>query len=456
MTEKRIVIIGAASRFGPGLVTDLVKYSEHFGGGTIALVDIDAERLEVIAEFARRAAQAAGAPFKVESSTDWRTALPGADSVIVTIAVGVFEAQRFDITIPMKYGCYYHIADTVGPGAVFRAFRHIPAIVDIARTMEEVCPDAWLFNYSNPLSCICRAVTRTTKVKTLGLCPGYLGMPRIIGDILGVDEDEIEILPAGINHCTWIKELRVRGEDGYSMLREKAEDPSLLDEERDGIGMALKLYRTFGLFPSPGAGHVAEFYPFFRKDVPDAVKEGKEELIPDKRTRDRREFWEKLSEALKQGGMPSLEALGLARPVKIDVKEEPGARQRGTKGWGTMAVGIAATLATKRKEMYVVNIPNKGHIANLPQDAVVEVPGIIGPSEVHGLCMGALPESVAGTIRTHITQQELIVDAALSGDRRIALQALLADPCITYSLEEAKSLLDEMLKLEAEWLPQFA
>ncbi|MEW6358110.1 MAG: hypothetical protein AB1696_17385 [Planctomycetota bacterium] len=431
MKPRKIVVIGAGSSFGPDIVNELAQQAIYFGEGRLALVDLNRERLEVVAEFARRRMKAEGAGLAIETSEEWRAVIEGADFVITALSVGGIEAAKLDVLLPAKYGVYYHYGASVGPGAVFQACRHIPLPVEIAREMERCCPEAWLLNYGNPLSPICRAIVRTTRIKTIGMCPGYIAMLPGMSRLLEVPEDDIEIFAVGINHCTWVMEIRVRGKDAYPILAEKADmnDP------------AMDFYRTFGLFPCPGTSHVGEFYPFCKKEKepPKGIMDGTEKTHPEMRARNLAEAWGKLAAALRGPGSPKLSEMGLLKSFKFD-----------------MAGRSAACLSGRDEAMFVVNIPNRGSVANLPEGAIVEAPACIGPTGVRGYCMGALPECVASTIRAHIAHHDLVVDAALTGDRRILLHALLTDPCVPFTIETARRFRDEMLEAQSKWLPQFS
>ncbi len=196
----KIVIIGAGSHvFTRNLVTDFLSYPEH-RESTISLMDIDKERLSLVTAFTKKLVDQHGFDTRVESTTDRRTALDGADYVVLSIRVGGLEANRLDLEIPAKYGIVQGVGDTIGPGGVFYGLRHIPVVLDICRDMEDLCPEAWLLNYTNPMAMICWAVNDYTSIKNVGLCHSVQGSASELARYIGAPLEEIHYLVAGINH----------------------------------------------------------------------------------------------------------------------------------------------------------------------------------------------------------------------------------------------------------------
>ena len=448
MNDVKVVIIGAGSTvFTPGLIADLVN-SERLRDATIALVDVKPDAAETMARLAERIARERGAGLRVEATTDRRQALPGADFVTTTIAVGGAAAWERDVRIPEQYGVYQTVGDSVGPGGVFRALRHVLELVAIARDMEELCPDAWLFNYTNPLTVLVRAVHKATSTKCVGFCHGILHTRQTIARDLGIPADELSVVAAGVNHLCWLLDLRSRGQDLYPRFRDlvraglaapaandAADDPYERFQE-----VSARLLELYGLYPSPGDRHVAEFFPFFLRprddgrlpygtqaglDMTNGILAGKDAL------------WD-LIRAQADGSAPLDDDLFAAT----------------REGERVVAV-IEAILEDRPALEPAVNVRNDGLIPNLPDWAVVEVPGVIGGYGVRGIGVGPLPQAVADVLRARVHQQELTVDAALTGDRRLALQALLADPLIR-SVEDASAMLDDALEVHAPYLLQFA
>jgi alpha-galactosidase len=440
----KIVIIGAGSTvFTPGLIADLTG-SACLSGATVALVDINPRVAETMARYAERVARERGVGLRVAYASDRREVLAGADFVTVTIAVGGARAWERDVRIPEAHGVWQTVGDSVGPGGVFRALRHVPELAAIARDMEELCPDAWLFNYTNPLTALVRAVHKTSSIKAAGLCHGVLHTREAIARDLGLTPAELRLTAAGINHLCWVLDLRHEGQDVYPRFRELVRGwlespPPPSDDPYEGFQeVSARLMEIYGYYPSPGDRHVAEFFPFFLRDTGNGlgygVQAGLDMTNAILSSRDER--WDRI--AAQAEGRAELD-----RGLFDEARE----------GERVVAIIEAIITGTPLLEL-AVNVRNDGLIPNLPAEAVVEVPGKVDGRGVHGISVGPLPEGIAGILAARVRQQELTVDAALSGDRTLALQALLADPLVP-SIESASAMLDNALYAHAPFLPRF-
>ncbi len=441
----KIVIIGAGSTvFTPGLIADLTG-SILFADATVALVDINARSAETMARYAERVARERGVGLRVEYATDRREVLAGADFVTVTIAVGGVKAWERDVRIPEAHGVWQTVGDSVGPGGVFRALRHVPELVAIALDMEELCPNAWLFNYTNPLTALVRAVHKSSPIRCAGLCHGVLHTREAIAHDLGLNPAGLSLTAAGINHLAWVLDLRHDGRDVYPRFRElvrgwltSAPPPS--EDPYEGFQeVSARLMELYGFYPSPGDRHVAEFFPFFLRQTRDGLGYGLQSGLD--MTNDilasRDERWDRIADQAE--GRAELD-----RALFDEARE------------GERVVSIMEAIVMDRPLLELaVNVRNDGLIPNLRAEAVVEVPGLADGRGVHGIAVGALPEGIAGILAARARQQELTVDAALTGDRALALQALLADPLVP-SVETATAMLDEALEIHATHLPWFA
>ena len=441
----KIVIIGAGSTvFTPGLIADLTG-STLFADATVALVDINPRSAETMARYAKRVARERRVGLRVEHATDRREVLGGADFVTVTIAVGGARAWERDVRIPEAHGVYQTVGDSVGPGGVFRALRHVPELVAIAKDMEELCPDAWLFNYTNPLTALVRAVHKSSPVRCAGLCHGVLHTREAIAHDLGLAPADLSLTAAGINHLAWVLDLRNDGLDVYPRFRElvrgwllSAPPPS--DDPYEGFQeVSARLMELYGFYPSPGDRHVAEFFPFFLRQTGDGLGYGLQSGLD--MTNDilasRDERWDRIADQAE--GRAELD-----RALFDEARE------------GERVVSIMEAIVTDRPLLELaVNVRNDGLIPNLPPEAVVEIPGMVDGRGVHGIAVGPLPEGIAGILAARARQQELTVDAALTGDRTLVMQALLADPLVP-SVETAEVMLDEVLQTHEAFLPRFA
>jgi len=427
MAKPKIVLIGGGSyAWTPTIMRDIVT-TQGLEGSTIMLHDIDAKSLDVMLSLGRKIIGRSGKEFAIEATTDRRQALQDAEFVILTISTGGLEAMRHDLEIPLRHGIYQSVGDTVGPGGISRGLRNIPVVVGMAKEMEELCANAWFINYSNPMSTICRAVTKVTGMKTIGLCHGLNEVIRMLKGIFRIEhEDELHIKAAGINHLPWIIGISVRGEDGIRLLREYV--------ERNGISISpvkMELFKAFGYLPGTGDRHVAEFFGhFLTKDTDAGLKYGVRLTTIDDRLQQRARDVERVNKMLS-GEV----AIGMGR------SEESASK-------------IISAIANGRREIDVLNLPNRGQANNLPRDAIVETYGVVGPGGAEGIAVGDLPMAIQAILHTHIVEQELTVDAALNGDRALALQALLLDPLVR-NLDVAEKILDELLEANRRYLPQF-
>jgi len=442
MAKTRICIVGGGSyNWSPIVLGDIAAMPDL--SGTIVLHDIAPAALEDIQQLGRKIMAAAGADFAVEATTDLAEALCGAEFAIVTITTGGLEAMRQDLDIPRKYGIYQAVGDTVGPGGLSRALRNIPAMLEIARTMERVCPDAWLLNLTNPMTTLTRAISKTTRLKVIGLCHELFGVRGTLREMFDATNEDMQMRVAGVNHLIWLLDLRIRGQDGFQMIREYLRSGRQVPIRTSGAAgpfpsfrdhwqVKLALFDIYGYLPAAGDRHVAEFFPYFLTEQTHA---GADYGVGLTLIEHRYEVGR-----MAQAGVRA--AIESAEPLPLKRSEEE-------------VVDIIAAIANNRSLHTIVNLPNRGQIDNLPREAVVETMGMVGPNGAYGVGVGALPPGVLSTVHPHVINQELIVDAALTGDRKLALQALLNDSLVR-DFHTAPRMLDELLETHAAYLPQFA
>ncbi|MCS6848159.1 MAG: alpha-glucosidase/alpha-galactosidase [Anaerolineae bacterium] len=440
----KIVIIGVGSvSFGPAILGDLFAFAGDLRGSEIWLVDINAEALDVMARYADKLNAAFGQPFTLRATTERCEALPGAHFVIVSVAVDRLATWKLDWQIPLKHGVRHILGENGGPGGLSHALRNIPLLLDIARDVERLAPRAMLLNFTNPMSRLCMALDRYTRVRFVGLChqisEGYHIVNRTLGLVPETGDwwadthaiqQRIHITAAGLNHFTFILDLRdaQTGEDLYPLLRER-----LAKMPMDFELMSRRLMDVFGLFCAAGDGHAGEYIGFAAETM---ALTGYDFHRYEKRGR---EQWERIRCIANSTDPADLIAL------KASVRP-PGER----------AVPIInAMLRDLNQYELSANIRNDGCISNLPDDAIVEVPAIVNARGVHGIHVGPLPKGLAAIMRREVEIQELVVEAGVKGDRNAALQALLLDPHI-HSYAQATHLLDDLLKAHAKYLPQFA
>ncbi len=445
--QPKIAIIGGGSyNWAPTLINDILL-TPGLSGCHIALEDIAPEPLEVIRKLGEKMVADKKSDCVISSTTDEAEALEGADFVIVTISTGGFAAMEKDLEIPLRYGVNQTVGDTVGPGGLARALRSIPVMVGIAKNMERQCPEAWLINYTNPMAPLCLAVNEVTKIKALGLCHELQGVLHIIRSLLQLSDDvTLEYRVGGVNHFIWFLSLLVDGCDGFDMLRERlrrqplsfeVEDqeakemfaPSLIDRAK----LKFELLEEYGYLPAAGDRHIAEFFPRYLADVSRA-----EQRYGVKPTSigERRDSWFAAMRSYVHGMLDDQFPLP-SKKSKETLSE------------------IMATLAGKSApRIEILNLPNEGQIANMPEGAVVETLARVTEGRIETLEPIEIPGRIRDIVAPHADNQFLVVRAALSGDRSAALDFLRRDPLST-NCADAEAILEELLAAHAEHLPQF-
>lgn len=424
--------MGAGSmQFSLITIYDIIRHPKLYGS-TLVLVDIDEEKLKLTEKIAKQLNEKFEAKLKIEKTLDRKNALDGADFIISAVEVEREKRWKLDCEIPLKYGIKQVVGECGGPGGLFHALRIIPIVLEICRDVEDICPDALFINYSNPMTRVCRAISRYTKVKFIGLCYGIYIQLAALAHFLGVKPQDLDGKAAGLNHFTWIVDLRFKdGRDAYPVLREK------LRQTQDYFQpLCREMYFKFGLYPSPSDGHIAEFLSF-----------GYDKMRPEERGY---EGWIKPYYRHLQGlqEMAISIAEGDLSPLK-KLEETWEVYKEG------QAIDIINAIVTNERYLELaVNVPNEGHITNLPQNAIVEVPALIDSSGIHPLSVGRLPQGIASLCLTQINIAELNVEAAVTGSRELALQAMLIDPVVN-NIDVAEEVFNELLKVHAPLLPQF-
>ena len=424
----RIAFVGAGSvEFTRDLLGDILTFPE-LADATIALHDIDHERLEAAEAMARWTAGELGAPAAIEAHLDRRAALEGCDHVVNMIQVGGHAATLIDFEVPARHGVRQTIGDTLGIGGIFRALRTIPVMQGIAADMAELCPQAWLLNYTNPMAMLCWATSAGTPLsRIVGLCHSVQHTTRSLAELVGVPYEEVTYLGAGVNHQAWILQFERDGEDLYPRLDEViAADPELRRRVR------VEMYRRFGRFPTESSEHSAEYLPYFMHD--DAMIE---------------EFRVPVDEYVRR----SEENLGLYEEMRRKLAAgEPFEIERSLE---YASLIIHSILTGEPRDIYG-NVPNDGLITNLPAGACVEVPCIVDGQGLHPREIGDLPPQLAALNRTFLNVCELTVRAALEGSREHVVHAALLDPNTAATLSPAKieAMVDDLIEAHGDALPE--
>lgn len=429
----KIVFIGAGSTvFAKNLMGDILHFPE-LAESTLTLLDLDADRLCTSEIVARKVAEALGARPIIEVTTDQRAALDGADYAICMIQVaGYRPGTVLDFEIPKRYGLRATIADTLGVGGIMRALRTIPVLLAMCRDMEEVCPQVTFLNYVNPMAMNTWAVSRASRIKTVGLCHSVQSTAMQLAADIGVPYEEINYLCAGINHLAFYLRFERDGEDLYPLLFRVIEEGRVPDWNR----VRYEMLRRLGYFATESSEHFAEYVPWFiKRDRPDLIERFNiplDEYI--RRCETQIADWEAMHADFEDPAVA----------IQVVPSYEYGA-------------GIIHSLETGIPRVIYGNVMNDGLIDNLPGECCVEVPCLVDKNGVQPTRIGALPPQLAALMQTNINVQALTVEAALTGKREHIYHAAMFDPhtAAELDLEQVWLLVDELIAAHGEWLPTY-
>lgn len=435
----KIAFIGAGSLgFTRDLVRDLLTFP-RLQESTLALMDIDPERLEFSQKSVQRIIEMGKYPARVIATLDRVEALRDADIVLVTILSGSTNVWRHDIEIPKQYGVDINIGDTRGPSGIFRALRTIPVMLDIVSDMERYCPNATLINYTNPMAMLCRAIQRSSFIRVMGLCHSVQGTAMMLADWIGAPYAEITYTCAGLNHMAWYLKYAWNGKDAYPLIRQAVtEQPEIYNEEIVRNEMFLHL----GYYVTESSGHNSEYNAWFRKR-PELIEKycthgtgwnpGEYAFIL-KEYQDTERTWK--DEA----------RLWFTRDTPIDL-------ERGEE----YAAHIVNALMGGEPFHFNGNVPNTGLVTNLPEGACVEVPVWVSRKGFEPVHVGPLPPQCAALTHLNAQIEEMAVEGALTGDPRLIFQAIAYDPLTSavLSLAEIKRMVNQMFDQNKAFLPHF-
>jgi alpha-galactosidase len=433
----RIVMLGAGSGFTHNLSGDIMQM-EGVDGGEIRLVDVDAKRLRLAEGLVRKIAEALGKDkaWTLRTATDRRRVLEGADFVTNTIEVSGVQTVRIDNDIPLEYGVSQCIGDTIGPGGIFKAMRTVPVWVDVLRDVGRMAPDAYVLNYTNPMSIMTHAAMLTTRQPVVGLCHSVQGTSRLLADYCRVPYEELIWECAGLNHMAWFTRLQHQGEDLYPALKRRVRRDRTL-WERDPVRFDFLLH--FGYFVTESSGHFSEYLPYYRKRKDLRRKYCRPGYLGgDSFYADEWPGWRRAADRRRRRIMDGKEELKIRRSHEY-------------------ASSIIQAVVTDRPLVFHGSTWNTGLIDNLPSDGVVEVPVLVDKTGYHPCHFGPLPEPCAALNRQHMAVNKLAAEACVEGNREKALHALLLDPltAAVCSPAEIKEMFDRMFKAERRFLKGF-
>jgi alpha-galactosidase/6-phospho-beta-glucosidase family protein len=459
MGTPRITIVGGGStHWTPRLLVDFAN-SEALRDAEVTLMDVDPDSLPLMEEVARHIAKIRDIGLTVRTTTDLGGALDGAEFVVIALSVGGFTSMRHDLEIPERYGIRQPVGDSVGPGGISRALRGVPVVTEVARSMERHCPDALLLNVTNPLTALCRAVGRASKIKVVGLCNELVGLKFTLSLLFDAPVHKVDPVAAGVNHLPLVTELRIAGDDGFALLRSLLEDPTAHSDEpiwmappegmhwrkvSDGEAwtkadvlantrLKCELFRRFGVLPGSSDTHVAEFFAGFVTPASDFGRD-----------------W-----GVHHYGLGGHQAD--KRADEREVAELLGGDEISPWPSGELVAELIEGVVTGTGRHLPMNLPNRGQVANLPEDVVVECIGTTGADGVTPRDEATVGSVLGEYLREVSLSQELTVEAALTGDRTRVLEAMLTDQVArAMPYEQLVAMTDELLAATAPWLPQFS
>ncbi len=445
----KITFVGAGSTvFAKNLLGDILSMPD-LAGSTIALHDIDQVRLDTSEIVAHKTAAAVGAKPTIESTTDRRAALDGADYVITMFQVGGYEpATVLDFEIPKQFGLEQTIADTLGIGGIMRGLRTIPVLLDVCADIEEVSNGATLLNYVNPMSMLCWAVAKASTVPTVGLCHSVQHTAEQLAGDLGVPADELRYKCAGINHMAFYLDFEQSTPDGlvdlYPAIAELANQPAPMrgdvtrtDGGIDGLSDAVRyeMFKRLGYFVTESSEHFSEYTPWF-------IKEGRPDLL------------DKYGVPIDEYPRRCEVQIGQWEELRSEL-EDPDAEISVTPS-AEYGSGIIHSMETNDPRVIYGNVPNNGIISNLPDDCIVEVPCLVDANGVQPTSIGAIPPQLAALMQTNINVQSLTVEAATTGNRDHVYHAAMLDPhtAAELDLDQIWSMVDALIEAHGEFIPE--
>jgi alpha-galactosidase len=441
-TGTKIVMVGGGSyNWMPRILSDLMR-EQKLTSSEIVLLDPNLKAAKEVCAAAQAMSREFGGRHKVTATKDESSAFRGADFVVITISTGDLEMMKHDLKIPEKYGIFATVGDTVGPGGWSRTLRNVPVFAAMVKKIEKLSPHAVILNYTNPMAALTATACQASSLRTVGLCHGVFSTYKLLEKIFGVEENDLSLNFAGVNHFFWVLDFSVKGKPGYDLLRRKLKTKTIDDLLPKGSndtagfhsGHALcdELYRAYGYLSYAGDRHTCEFFPQYLTPRPSVLKKFK---LARTTVEDRH----------KNRAISRQRTLHLAAG-----KEKPFPRSRET------AVDIIMAFSHGKAFNDVVNLPNIGQIDNLPRGAVVETLGRIDGLGFRPITAGSLPENLRRIVEPHCIVQMMTVEAALTGNRELALQSLMLDPlCSHLTSGQVREMGEQLIAATKAWLPRF-
>lgn len=452
MKKLKIVVVGAGSReFGPATINDvLLSDTLNQLELELTLMDVNPKELPEHQKYAEEVSLKLNRNCTINHTTDLEKALEGADFVITAIEIRRYYYWSMDFHVPRKYGFRQVYGENGGPGGLFHALRNFGPSMKIIRAMEKVCPDAYMLNYTNPLTKLCEVLTKSSPVKVIGLCHGVFQGKTQLSDLLEMDVDDLDAKASGLNHFTWFHSIKHKktGEDLYPKLKAREKEAHWFGEW-DEIALSRILMRVFGMYPSPGTNHIGEYIRWAEEFLGSSAMQY---------------FYDPLEEnPWKSGKIPTYlyNLHTKATHFPLYPNEVPEAiypekeRDCDVCPSGELAIPIIeGMICGVSHELGAINIPNKDYLVpGLDEDSIIEVPAIVDENGLQPMKMPRLPEGILALLRRQTSIHKLLVESYREQSRNKLLQALLLDPTV-HSYRNAVEFLNEMCELQKEVLPK--
>jgi alpha-galactosidase len=433
--KKTIAILGVGSTyFTRGIVESLITKG---GEWDVRLVDIDQNCLDIATNLSKRLVESYDAPVTVTGTLDRCEALPGADAVVSTIGVGGRRAWEKDVAIFRQFNVYQSTGDTYGAGGVSRALRTIPVLVDVAKDIEALCPNAMFINFTNPMTVNVWAISKTSNVQVAGLCYGVTFYQHYLARLIGMPFEDLTCRAIGVNHYTWITDLSYKGESVWPQVRK------VMEERGESLGnpYTWELFRMFDAFPCVGDGHICEFVPGWQGE---GAYYGKTFGTDFHNFEQYAAGFDKVFDDMAD------QAYGRA-PIE---KRSENPSDKETFRDEDLFIDVLSAAMGEDQILRTVNLPNIGQATNMPMGAVLEATTLINGDGFQPLSFGNLPPGISAIMLRILGTQELTVEASLKADRKLAIQALVAGETVRTEAE-AEKMMDVILETHREYLPQF-
>lgn len=431
-----ITMLGAGSFFTYSILKDIVLIPGS-KSGQLRLIDVDERRLEIAEKLMKKVVADFGQPWTVVASSNRRDLLEGSDYIVNSIEVAGLECVRPDNDIPLKYGVSQNIGDTIGPGGLFKALRTVPEYLNILKDCEELCPDALVLNYTNPMNIMCLAASRASRMRTVGLCHSVQGTSKMLADYAGVSYDQVQWKCAGINHLAWFTEFNGPNGSLYPNLMAQAQDRTSPFAQAEPVRTDMMLH--FSAFITESSGHLSEYLPYYRKR-PDLLAK-----YTDTGYRGEESFY--------ANNWPTWRQNQDEKRLKLIADEEP------IDGKRTWEYGAWIVEAIEKNQPIVIhgNVINDGCIENLPRDGCVEVACLVNQNGIQPTKFGRLPKQMAALCDSNMRMFDLAADACINRSQELAELALMLDPLTSAVCcpAEIKAMTQELFAAEAEYLPGF-